>query len=348
MSTLCAVDAGLGAFKFLEAGRSSCEVLDSLLAAPRRLGFGDKPHLTIKFEGVEMVVGADARSCRMVRSCWSAGKVSQDVRLIMLTALARIAHQHQQNALEITLASALPVGLWDTHRESFAQLMSGEHQFWVNGLAYRLKVHLDPDFVLPEPYGSYLYLRKRGLAEGETVGVVDIGHSTVDFALIDGSGQFDNQYSTHQDLGMRCFYQLVVEHFSAVTGQYLDATDIEKLYMANATEYTVMGNSFRLGGIFEQAAIHYGQQLRNACKALWKGVSLDRVLLTGGGAQTVLPVFAQTMAEITGKPYEWIYHEAKQCSGTLSLCPDARIANALGLSLWLERKHLQSSVYSGV
>jgi hypothetical protein len=347
MSTLCAVDAGLGAFKFLESGKSSCEVLEAMLAAPRRLGFGDKPHLTIKFEEVETVVGADARSCRMVRSCWSAGKVSQDVRLIMLTALARIAHQHQQNALEFTLASALPVGLWDTHRESFGQLMSGNHQFLVNGFAYNLQVHLDPDFVLPEPYGSYLYLRHRGLANGETVAVVDVGHSTVDFALVDPSGQFKSQYSTHQDLGMRCFYQLVVEHFSAATGQYLDATDIEKLYMANATEYTLMGNTFRLDDVFKQAAIHYGQQIKNAAQAIWKGVSLDRLLLTGGGAQTVLPVFAQAVAQMTDKPYEWVVHEAKQCSGVLSLCPDARIANALGLSLWLGRNHHQSVALQG-
>ncbi len=347
MKLPCAVDAGLGAFKFLEVDQLECDLLDSVLAPPRRLGFGEKPHLTIRYEEIETVVGSDARLCNMARSCWSSGKVSQDVRLLMLASLGLVARRRGQNHLDVLLVSALPVGLWGSHRYEFAKQIRGRHQFLLGGSAYSLDIELSEDKILPEPYGSYVYCRSLRLFSKEAVGIVDVGQSTVDYALVDNEGNVDGQYSTHRDLGMGTFYKLVTEQFSSLTGQYLDPTRVETLYMSGITEFQQLGQTFNISDIFHQARMHYGQQVVSAMLGLWKGVALNRIILTGGGAETVFPAFVQTVAEKLGKTSESILHQAlypaHNSKAVLIMCPEARTANARGLAIWLQQQKALSA-----
>lgn len=351
MHILAAIDAGMGAFKYCAApeGKLLCGLVDSVLAAPRRLGYGEKPHLNIKLDGVTTVIGVDARSGGMPRSCWSSGKVSADVKVLALSCFGLLAQQLQQSHLDIRLAGALPVGLWDAQRESFAQLICGNHHFEFCGKPISAQVDFHPDAVVPEPYCTYPHVRGLGLVgEEDTIGIVDIGHSTLDFALIDTGGRFVASSSKHQDIGMRVFYQKIADDFAALTGQHLDEVFIEQLYMEERFYFDQLGQRFDLSDIFSQGQIHYGQKVLNAMLALWKGVPLNRLVLTGGGAKTVLPVFAASVANKLSAAYgrpilpEQVIQHARLAlpESILIVAPEARTANVRGLFRWLSEKQL--------
>jgi Actin like proteins N terminal domain len=342
-----AMDAGLGAFKVLPLNKGKnesqieCHLLESVISPVRTAGFGEEPLLTIKLDGVETLVGADARTSKMARNCWASGKVSPDVQRLALASLALVARKMGVQYLDIKLASALPVGLWATHRENLAKLLKGRHNFQMQGKDYCIDIEFSPDQILPEPYCTFLYLKESGvISSGQSIGIVDVGHSTVDFALMNEQGRFISEHSSHRDIGMRVFYDALDEAVSNLTGDYMGPVSLEKMYIANQQELSRLGQTHQLKDLYTEVKLHYGEQLLNALKQIWKGVPLDQIVLTGGGASTVVDVFAEACSRLADMPKEQVLQNALKAdrNAILIVAPNARTANVRGLATWLAKQ----------
>ncbi|AGY57967.1 ParM/StbA family protein [Gloeobacter kilaueensis] len=337
-----ALDVGMGAFKYCSQlhGQKLVGLIDSAVAPPREPGFGQKPFLQVTMSSECRIVGSDARASEFARACWGGGKVSQDVKLLAMAALGKICECLSYDQLHVTLGSSLPVQMWATHRDALAQLLSGEHAFALGKSSYRVRVELDPNRVLPEGYCTYLHLRSLGLLGAhETVGIVDVGHSTVGLCLVEND-EFVAERSVHRDEGMRMFYGLLGQEVARMTGDFPGDLMIERLYMSGAGEIRRMNEVIDLQRILQMTMRTYGEKIFNLVPTTWKGVTLGRVVLTGGGATTVLPAFAEHFSRKFGMATERVIEMATEPEprGLLMVCPEPRMANVRGLYHWLQER----------
>lgn len=229
---------------------------------------------------------------------------------------------------EISVVLGLPFLSLDQFEREKAQLtnlVSGSHVLNFRGES--LSLNISKVWVMPEGYGSLLWSEAQPM-KGATVpdftkisvAVVDIGHQTIDFLMVDNF-RFARGASKSEDFGMNEFYKIVATHIEGADSQSLALISAvnkpkgERFYRPKGASKPTNLDDF-LPNLIEQFS-------REICTRVlaWLPERVTDVILTGGGGEFF---------------WEDVQRLLKEAKINAYLAAPSRQANALGQYIYGE------------
>jgi plasmid segregation protein ParM len=210
------------------------------------------------------------------------------------------------NSENLTIASGLPINFYKTDKERLSSLIKEIAKDYCLNLTVK---------VIPQPAGSFFSFLfdwtgkvvNADLAH-EKVGVLDIGYYTSDLITIHELEVVEKQTDSYET-GISTALETISRDIEAAYGMRpsLDHT-------AQALEkgsIKVFGSEKDIKPIVQKRLIELAQEITARAKTVWKNAAdIDRVILTGGGAEAL-------------KPYLNLFQHS-------TLIPEPQFSNAIG------------------
>lgn len=188
---------------------------------------------------------------------------------------------------EVRAVCGLPIG-WYTpeNRRRVTEMLQGEHRLERDGKSVYA---VSAVRVVPEPFGALLslLLGQDGLivhpdVAQQTVGVIDIGTKTTDFALFDRLEYIDHR-SASIEAGLSDAQAALAQHVQDRHGIELSLREADQAMRDGYLR--VYGDRVDLSAPIAQALAQLAERIAAKAMALWDtGASVDRLALAGGGA----------------------------------------------------------------
>jgi plasmid segregation protein ParM len=229
---------------------------------------------------------------------------------------------------EISVILGLPflsLEQFEKEKAQLTSLVTGPHVFNFRGES--LSLNINKVWVMPEGYGSLLWTEaqpNKGVATPDftkiSVGIVDIGHQTIDFLMVDNF-RFARGASKSEDFGMGKFYEIVAAQIDGADSQSLTLISAvnkpkgERFYRPKGASKPTNLDDF-LPNLIEQFS-------REICSRVltWLPERATDVILTGGGGEFF---------------WEDVQRLLKEAQINAYLAAPSRQANALGQYIYGE------------
>jgi len=295
---LYGVDIGYGFNKVAAAGRAPV-VMPSIVGSNEELSYrsdiGDRIRIIpLSLNGHSYLVGEAAKRFsrhryRIFDSTWAE---SPYYLLLFVSAVTRIDKSACEPAAVVT---GLPVSHYTQERVRQVQHLLGRaHEVRVSSGETLVKV--EKIKVIPQPFGSFfdLILNDEGKLKDpdkirERVGIIDIGFQTTDLAL--ATPQFIESSSGSLDVGVRSIADQLSRDLSRKYSITLDTTEAEEALRHKSVR--IFGESVDLSEMIEERTREVAELILSYSHSLWgRGERLNRLILAGGGANTLRSYFS--------------------------------------------------------
>ena len=241
---------------------------------------------TVKFDEAEFFYGDQALlQSRMQSTIFDRSRVHDQLyKMLFVGALVEM-HKQAPDIERVRLVTGLPVEFFND-RADVINLFEGTYQITTD---QPFRVTVESVFVAPQPFGSLFreLLNEQGRInsteiEKGRVGVIDIGTYTTDFIVAD-----ELRYVQRLSGSARIGWSKVVSKVEQALGDAygLDLTQHQIDRALNAGAVRVRGTAIPLQDMMEPAIAEVRSAIIARARDLWgEGVSLDTILVTGGGA----------------------------------------------------------------
>jgi plasmid segregation protein ParM len=204
---------------------------------------------------------------------------------------------------------------FDKEKNQITSLLQGHHQMIYRGDP--VDFTLTKVWVMPEGYGSLLWEESQETQDkfkSISVAVVDIGHQTTDFLMVDRF-RFARGVSSSQEFAMSQFYEQVANQIEGADSQSLSL--IEAVHRPKGKRFFRPQGALKptdLDDILPPLRRSFARELTNRLIA-WLPERATDVIITGGGGD----FFWEDLAELL-----------EEASLTCHRCVPSRKANVLG------------------
>lgn len=214
---------------------------------------------------------------------------SPTYRRLFLAALSEALGQ----SCEAQVVCGLPVSWYEADAAGVAARLQGDYTVLRNrqpGGPRSTRYVVQRVRVVPEPLGALLSvaLSAEGLITEpalfrQTVGVMDIGTKTTDFAVFGPGLEYRQDQGGSVESGLSLVLERIIAHASNTWGMELSMAEADKALRDQAV--TVRGEKQGLGAVIQAGARDLSERALSRASQLWDGgLKIDRILLTGGGA----------------------------------------------------------------
>lgn len=231
---------------------------------------------------------------------------------------------------EISVVISLPflsLEQFEIQKALLVSMISGPHLFNFRGESVYLNI--TKLWIMPNGYGSLLWsevlLGKLATAPDFTkisVGIVDIGHQTIDFIMVDDF-RFSRGLSQSEDFGMSHFYELIAQEIEGADSQSLEF--IAAIHKTKGKRFYRPKGAWKATNLDDFLPNLTEMFSREICSRVlaWLPERVTDVIITGGGGEFFWEDLQRLLKEARINAY---------------LAAPARQANALGQYIYGERQ----------
>lgn len=288
------LDVGFGYTKAMDEKKTI--VFPSVVSPPVEMRFrpiwqgsSDRlHHLAVTLEGKTYFVGDLAlNQGRFAHATLDRIRTeTPEFKLLFLAAISLFVECPEES---FSIITGLPVDDFED-RKVIESNLSGRFDLSVAG--EEVSFVIQNLTVIPQPCGAFMDLlcSKESLNEEYmegTVGIVDIGYKTTDFALM-RSGEYAHKRSGSIKQGMSAIYQAAVSKFSAAYRGNWDLKSAEEALSEGIVcrfgERTAINRS-----LLESDFAGLADQILSWIRQRWEGEKLSRMICAGGGSVPLKP-----------------------------------------------------------
>lgn len=207
-------------------------------------------------------------------------------RVLILSALALFTRWDEES---FNLVTGLPSAFCASAAESWREKFQGSFnvKFSQGDDVQEKRIHIEKMKVVPQPFGTIydLTLDKTGhLANSDlsrqTVGVVDIGFKTTDFAVARGMEYID-RLSGSITTGLSTAYGTIADRQQDEYRIHRENHEMDEIVQRG--QVRMAGQTHDIGHIRREAFELVAQRVLTQLESLWNYRDLDVILVTGGG-----------------------------------------------------------------
>ncbi len=294
----------------VDAGRSEIRATDGArivrfqnLIAPQvdRMMEGEERSDTheVNYKGESLTIGAGARG-RHAHPSLGSSKVDQETIAMILTAIFRVseeAHYPFPRVLVGMLGIGLPIHRYRQDKPHLIGALKGEHEIAVNGIQKRIVI--DEIVVIPEGFGVYWNelvdgqgdIKNSSLASG-TIGVIDIGHRTTDFLVVEDQEMVDD-FSHGSDKGIITVIQEARKEIELKHGVTFEPQKLEEAIRTGAYRLDSGRGPIDITPFINAASRNVAQSLIADIRGQWgdKMQTIKTLIMAGGGGKFFTEAF---------------------------------------------------------
>ncbi len=241
-------------------------------------------NLTIELEENKYFIGNLAnKQSDIVMSTLSQSRVNSiEHEALICTALGLL--NPQGDALNIV--TGLPINEYsDDMKEKLTNHLKGSHVFMLNEKPYFYIINKCK--VIPQPFGTIFdqLLSKQGDIlkpdyANTTLGVIDVGFRTSDFAVADKLEYMDRM-SSSSNIALSSAYKLITRELNSRYGITKPLYQLDQV--VREKEISIKGQKVDLSPLIKEAFQLTVQNIIGEISLLWNTWELDLILITGGG-----------------------------------------------------------------
>lgn len=240
-------------------------------------------NLTLQLEENDYFVGNLAnRQSDIVMSTLSQNRVNSIENEILLCAALGLLDPLGG----VNIVTGLPVNEYsDKLKVKSLETLRGYHRFSLNGSKYNLKVNNCK--VIPQPFGTIFdqLLDDDGKILNPdyaniTLGIIDIGFRTSDFAVADNL-EYVDKMSSSSNIALSSAYKLIAREINAKYGITKPLYQLDQAIRKE--QITINGREIDLSPLKEKAFRLTAQNIISEVSTLWNIWEIETILITGGG-----------------------------------------------------------------
>lgn len=217
-----------------------------------------------------------------------------NARVLILTALALFT---QWDEGSYNVVTGLPSAFYASAKDAWTERFKGTFQvkFSAGGETKDKRIHIEKLRVVPQPFGT-LYDRTLNQVgqvtdmdlSRQTVGVVDIGFKTTDFAVSRGM-EYIERLSGSITTGLSSAYSAIAARLR--TDYQIHRENHEMDSIVQRGEVRIAGKPQDIGHIKREAFERVASRVLTELESLWNYRDLDTILITGGGGTALADHF---------------------------------------------------------
>ena len=285
-----AIDVGFGKTKGMVADKKVA--IPSLLSNFQPISFigmsekSDIEQLAYSYNGDRYYVGDLAIRHGIPMGSLSANRTVETEGIIFFLVMVDLLSDEQNHNAVV----GLPVNEYNRLRGAYKKALKGEHtlsRLYLSGtIKERKTFHINDVRVIPQPFGAYLN-KLLGIGVDKSwyasnIGVIDIGHYTVDLARISEMEFHSESSVSYSDVGVSNVYQSVSKGIQTTYGIQVLPEKLEEIIISK--KLRIKGQDHNIQNIVSGSVSQTAQAIVNRVNNVWQGcVDLDRILITGGG-----------------------------------------------------------------
>lgn len=238
----------------------------------------------------------------------------RNVKVLLLAGLNLYAQWENET---FNVVTGLPTSYYAAYRDSWINNLRGSHVVKVRagGQEKEKTLIIEKLRIVPQPFGT-LYdraLNAAGAIEDEdlaalTVGVVDVGFKTTDFAVADQL-EFIDHLSGSTPVGLSNAYGLIAERLRQEFKIDKEQHELDRI--VERGEVRIAGKAYDISRTKREIFERVAHKIITELDSLWDYRNLDVIFFTGGGAQALA---------------EWLLPEFRNAI----LVDEPQVANARG------------------
>lgn len=293
-----AVDVGFGRVKaFSDSGQSISfpSVIGEFHPIRFTSGIDKDPvsNLAIGYHQKQYFVGESALKQAKPQATIDKERTVTEEGLVLLMGALSLIHSDKTFA-PVNLILGLPVMHYDSLKDKYIEEVKREHiveNLSLLGDLTNRQCFVIPEIkVLPQPLGTFFgcLLNDEGdivnsRLASERIGIIDIGHNTLDIAWVD-SLEFINLRSTSfSGLGMFSAFQNLALDLYQNLGVEIPTENIEQFIRQG--EIKISGRTISIEPYKKRAFSETAKQILSRVKSFWPDRwNLDQIIISGGGA----------------------------------------------------------------
>jgi len=294
---LRAIDVGYGAVKAMsdEKRLEFPSVISQFKPVRFTTGMNAKEpleRLCVDYNGNKFFLGDIAFKQGTAQVNMSSSRFTEAEGLALLfAALAVLAEGNNET---VNLITGLPVSDYADKKEAYQKALQGRHEVKLlspDGKVlevYRFTVNNVK--ILPQPAGTFFnrILDKNGnltdrFLATSNVGILDIGHNTLDLARFDKLDFIDDESESFSDLGLFEAHKALSRELKSALGAEIRPTELEQYVRSGVIPFkgTLQSIIKERKKVYEEQAEKIVSRALNVWRDTWQ---LTRIFVTGGGA----------------------------------------------------------------
>ena len=218
---------------------------------------------------------------------------NKEMEILTKTALSLLV---KDNNTEFKVVTGLPVEDYTNQKESVIKTIKGELKvkFILNNKQFTKKAKVSECIVIPQPMGTF-YNILIDFKDGQVkynedfkearIGIIDPGHLTTDFILIDQM-KYVNRQSTSINVGLGESLELIRKEFMSKYNR--DIKDYEMLSHIENGYIKNKGERVSLDKYEEKFYQGLANEITSKAKRIWDVNGIDYIYVTGGAAQSLV------------------------------------------------------------
>ncbi|MTI62133.1 MAG: ParM/StbA family protein [Firmicutes bacterium] len=240
-------------------------------------------NLTLQLKGNDYFVGSLAnRQSDIVMSTLSQNRVNSiENEILLCTALGLL-----DPPTEVNIVTGLPVNEYsDRFKVKLLETLRGYHQFSLNGSSNDIKVNNCK--VIPQPFGTIFDQLLDGQGKilnpdyaNITLGIIDIGFRTSDFAVADNL-EYVDKMSSSSNIALSSAFKLIARELNAEYGITKPLYQLDQAIRKE--QITINGREIDLSPLKEKAFQLTAQNIISEVSTLWNIWEIETILIAGGG-----------------------------------------------------------------
>lgn len=213
--------------------------------------------------------------------------ISDDLETLFFSALSPFC---KETISRFRVITGLPVERMHLAPD-LAKRVRGERMvtLYIEGEPHEVKITVDAVEVVPQPLGTYWSTHLDSLGqiaesmEGRT-GIIDVGFRTTDLAAIEDS-EYIPEKSKTVPLGLVTAYSDIASYLATTYGLEKESYDLDNIVVRG--KINVAGETIDISKVINDAFQKLAVNILVTVNSNWKTTDYDRLLLSGGGGQSV-------------------------------------------------------------
>jgi len=248
--------------------------------------------LVVTLEGRKYFVGELAiRQSEIASRSLDQNRVEdKNTRVLLYTTLALFSQWEQQS---FNIVTGLPTAYYSSYRDAWVNSLHGSQtvRFMSGGEEKERTISIEKVRVVPQPFGT-LYDRVLNnignVVDTDltrlTVGIVDVGFKTSDFAVSDGL-EYIERLSSSTPTGLSSAYGMIADRLREEFRINKENYELDEII--NKGQIRIAGKPYDISNIKREAFERVAAKIITELESLWDYRSMDVILLTGGGGQAL-------------------------------------------------------------
>lgn len=302
---LIGLDVGYGFVKITDGtlGYSFPSVIGDATISTQTLSFKKDlskiNNLRIMYDNKAYHIGDSAirHSNYLYRDLSISRSFGNDFEILFLTALSLFSDEFEN---QFKVVTGLP-----PHRMHLANgikdLVKGEHMFYIfeNGQYKKTRLEVIDIDIIPQPIGTFWYEYGQYIEEGKNlahnkIGVIDIGFSTSDFAVIEDQ-EYIPEKSVTIPIGMSNAYKEISKILFTEFGIEKESHSLDEAIIKGKIKKA--GEIHDITNIIDNCLEKLSRNILIEINSNWTIDEFDKIIFTGGGGQALgkflVPEFEQ-------------------------------------------------------